>query len=176
MKSILQEEIWKDIPGYDGIYQISNYGRVKSLGAYFYQNGYLRHNRAKIMSIFNNGNGYSYISLTKNGKRKNHYIHRLVASAFIGEIANGFVVNHKDYDKSNNQVDNLEIITQSENIRYSALRMKKPHKSWKISNTGEKHIYFRNGKYRVQISGKIDKQYSSFEEAIKKREMILDGR
>lgn len=70
MKSILQEEIWKDIPGYDGIYQISNYGRVKSLGAYFYQNGYLRHNRTKIMSIFNNGNGYSYISLTKNGKRK----------------------------------------------------------------------------------------------------------
>ena len=79
------EEIWKDIKGYEELYQVSNLGRIKSLKRKVYAgNGKMRWQYERIMSNKKtNGNGYNIVSLNKNGKSKNRYVHRLVAEMFI---------------------------------------------------------------------------------------------
>lgn len=109
------EEIWLDIEGYEGKYMVSNLGRVKSLN-------YCNSNKERIMSLGNNGNGYLYASLQINHKRKNIYVHRLVAKSFIPNPNKFPVINHKDENKQNNCVDNLEWCTQKFNTRYSSAR------------------------------------------------------
>ena len=99
------EEIWKDIEGYEGLYQVSNLGRVKSLR----RNIILRQGITR--------NGYEIVNLYKN-KSKYFLIHRLVANVFIPNPNNYPIVNHKDENKLNNCVDNLEWCTQKYNINY----------------------------------------------------------
>lgn len=104
-------EIWKDIKGYEGKYQVSNEGRVRSL----YNRGV---KREKILSLLNHPSGYSVITLSFNGIHKQYLVHRLVAMAFI-DNPNGYeFVNHKDENKKNNNVDNLEWCTKSYNSIY----------------------------------------------------------
>lgn len=101
------KEIWKDVKGYEGLYQISNMGRVWSVR----KQNYLRPYEA---------NGYLKVSLiAKNGKLKREYVHRLVALAFIDNPDNLPVVNHKDGNKNNNDVNNLEWVTRSYNVYHS---------------------------------------------------------
>lgn len=115
-------EIWQCIKSYNKKYQISNLGRVK--------------NRKKILKICNNGKGYLYISLSKNNKRKNFLIHRLVANAFIINKENKPCINHIDGNKQNNKVDNLEWITYSENHKHAfKIGLKKSRKGEEMSNS-----------------------------------------
>ena len=99
-------EIWKPIPGYVGKYEVSNLGNVRSVDHVLYQKdshgGMMeKHYKGKPVAITDNGNGYKIVSLSNFG-RKNHYVHRIVAEAFV-ENPNGYaVVNHLDYDTSNN--------------------------------------------------------------------------
>ena len=104
-------EIWKDIKGYEGLYQISNKGRVKTLG-----NNKTRKEKIRDGKI---DRGYKRILLCKNGKKKQCLIHRLVAEAFLPNPDNLPVVNHKDENKLNNNVENLEWCTQAYNVNYS---------------------------------------------------------
>ena len=116
------DEIWKDINSYEGIYQISNYGRIRSLTRYVNcspDNSFGHILKGKILKQGDNGNGYKYISLKKNGKRKNFYVHFLVAEAFIGERPRGADINHIDCNKSNNTLKNLEYISRQENINHA---------------------------------------------------------
>lgn len=110
-----QVEIWKDIPEYEGKYQVSNLGRVKSLqrcgGTRFYNREYILNN------YVNKKNGYVYVYLTKNNKSKNIRLHRLVAQAFIPNPNNYKQINHIDGNKENNCVDNLEWCDSSYNIK-----------------------------------------------------------
>jgi hypothetical protein len=99
------KEIWKDVLGYEGIYQVSNLGNVKSL----------KFNKQKILSKCLNPNGYYTVTLSKKGQTKNMLVHRLVCISFIENEDNKPQVNHIDYDKKNNNVDNLEWVTQEEN-------------------------------------------------------------
>lgn len=96
------KEIWKDIKGYERLYQISNYGRVKSL---VFNNNICKKKREKILSPTDNGKGYLIIGLRKNGKRKNYYIHRLVAEHFLKNDKNLKEVNHINFNKKNNSVE-----------------------------------------------------------------------
>lgn len=109
-------EIFKDIEGYEN-YQVSNYGSVKSLG-----NGKTR--KEKVLKPFNTTKGYLYVDLYKQGKRKNYYIHRLVAQAFLPNPNNLPEINHKDEDKTNNHVTNLEWCDRKYNINYGTLKEK----------------------------------------------------
>ena len=104
------EKIWKPIIGYENLYKINNYGKVLSL----------RSN--KILKPNNNGIGYFIIQLCKNGKRKNYLIHRLVAEHFLDNPNNLPEVNHKDEDKSNNFVNNLEWCKHKYNMNYKQLQ------------------------------------------------------
>lgn len=165
-------EIWKDIAGYEGLYQVSNLGNVRGLT---FRNNQVE-GREKIHPISKTDNGYGYhiVSLRKYGKRKNFYVHRIVAAAFIEKPEGKDCINHLDYDKHNNRVDNLEWCTQLENTRYSVSRMRRPKKKEGQTNTGEKYIRFRKGNYNVGFPQlKRYKAFPTLEEAIKYRDSAI---
>lgn len=111
-------EIWEDIEGYEGIYQISNQGRVRSL----------KYGKVKVLRPRKNNDGYLQVNLYKNGEVKNYRINRLVATAFLPNPQNLPEVNHIDEDKENNCVGNLEWCDRRYNINYGTRteRTKKP--------------------------------------------------
>ena len=104
-------EVWKDIAGYEGLYQVSNLGRVKSL-----RNNKMR--KEKILKVKKNTTGYLYLSLYKNNVGKNYLLHRLVAKTFLKNPNNYPCINHKDENKENNNINNLEWCTYLYNSRY----------------------------------------------------------
>lgn len=114
-------EIWKDIPNYDGLYQISNFGRVKSFNSskkHFNQNyHFLKPNVSN--------NGYEQVTLyNKNRERHKYLVHKLVAEAFLSNPHNYPCVNHKDENKLNNSVDNLEWCSYAYNNAYGTARIR----------------------------------------------------
>lgn len=147
----MNKEMWKDIPEYEGLYQVSNYGRVKSLTRY-----------KKILKPYINY-GYANIILSKNKKTKYYKIHRLVAQAFIPNIENKPFINHKDGNKLNNNVNNLEWCTAKENTKHAfennLIVIKKGKENHMYGKCGDKHW---NSKKVINIeTGKI---YNSFGE------------
>lgn len=111
-------EEWKDIEGYEGLYQISNYGRVKSL----------KYGKEKILKGGKVSSGYLQVGLCKDGKLVRKYIHRLVAEAFIPNPNNYEQVNHKDEDKSSNIVLNLEWCDSKYNNNYGTRNQRSAEK------------------------------------------------
>ena len=113
----MNREIWKDISGYEGLYQVSNLGRVKSLN-------YLGHHKEVIKKpslpkkTIMKPSQYYKVILYKNGKAKNFFVHRLVAEAFIPNPDNLPQVNHIDHNPFNNRADNLEWCTAKYNCNH----------------------------------------------------------
>lgn len=105
------KEVWKDITGLEGLFQISNFGRLKNV-----KNGYIRKSTNK------KGGYFSVVLTDSNGNDIHTRIHRLVAQAFIGEIPKGYQVHHIDGNKQNNRIDNLEILSPSEHARKSMIQ------------------------------------------------------
>ena len=117
-----REEIWKPIKGYEGLYEVSNTGKCRSLDHYITRviNGGLskRLFKGKVLRNHTGGNGYVMMSLSKEGIVKHFCLHRLVAEAFIPNPNNFKCINHKDENKLNNSVDNLEWCTHKYNDNY----------------------------------------------------------
>ena len=114
----LPEEEWRDIKDFEGLYQISNYGRVKSLGRFIKFCGKEKYIPQIIRKNGNDKNGYQILPLNKDGKKYVKKIHRLVAQAFIPNPENKPCVNHKDTNVKNNTIGNLEWCTILENSQY----------------------------------------------------------
>lgn len=123
------------------------------------------------MSIIDHGNGYRYITLIKNGKSKNNYVHRLVAQAFLKNPHLYKVVNHKDSIRANNNVENLEWCTHSYNIQYSIDKYKAP-KSISSSVLG-KGIRYKGNRYEVGICHRYGGRYDNLFSAEKARDKIV---
>lgn len=111
-------EIWKDVVGYEGVYLVSNYGNIKRIGAHGNQSKEEMGSQ-KILKHAIKDNKYHFVALCKNGKVSQKYVHRLVALSFIPNPLEKKTVNHKDGDRNNNHVDNLEWATYSENNIHS---------------------------------------------------------
>lgn len=157
----MMTEVWRPVKGAEGLYEVSSWGRVKSL------------RMGRMLSATDNGHGYKIVALgTKNGKKQNRYVHRLVADAFLGGIPEGKEINHIDRDRSNNSLENLEVISHRQNVNHSREQYLTPHRS--ITNTGERYISYRNGAYRLTIRRR-ERIYKTLKEAVLVREVILSG-
>lgn len=175
------KEIWRDVKGYGGIYQVSNFGNIRSLDRRVvnHKGGTTRILHGIVMKPWDNGNGYLVATLNCEGKRRNCYIHRLVAETFLENHENKTFVNHKDYDTHNNRADNLEWCTQKENISHSICHMSKPKIKSRPTNTGEKYIsqtmdHGKHMRYRVIVRAKkADKSFKTLKEAILYRNEVV---
>lgn len=136
-------ENWKDIKGYEGLYQISDYGNVKRLA------GSPKCKKDRIMTKSVSSNGYLFVTLYKNGKSKTHRIHRLVLENFNPvENMENLEVNHLDEDRTNNNLSNLQWCTRQENLNYG--------------NRAKKYTQSRGHKVKCVETGKV---YDSLREA-----------
>lgn len=116
----MELEKWKDIKGYEGLYQVSDYGRVKKLSRKYkiYNHLTKRYNIRVVKETIIKGTinkGYNRICLTKNKRETNHFVHRLVVENFIRKLREDETVDHIDCNKLNNKLNNLEIVSIDEN-------------------------------------------------------------
>ena len=122
-------EIWKDVVGYEGLYQVSNMGRVRSLDRIESVGSHTRPRKGRILRQSLATNGYLFVRLCKNNHYTNKRINRLVAETFIPNSDSTLVVDHIDGNKLNNRLDNLEWCTQSENsVRAFEMGLRKSQK------------------------------------------------
>lgn len=160
----IMQEIWKDIKDYEGCYQVSNLGRVRSLDRVD-RNG--RKRNGVVKKPQDNGNGYKYVQLKKDANYKNFYIHRLVATHFIAPIEGKEYVNHKDGNKENNCFDNLEWCTESENMKHAyETGLNVPNDINELHKARDAH-YESNAKVVVQkdVNGTVIKKHKNLKEA-----------
>lgn len=135
-------EIFRDISGYEGLYQVSNFGNVKRLEYQRYNkmtktySKYKEHN----LKLLLNNNGYKIVNLCKNGITKLTLVHRLVAQAFIKNTNNYNCINHIDGNKTNNNIENLEWCTYKENIQHA-------YRTGLNKKSKEVNQYSLNGEY-----------------------------
>jgi uncharacterized protein YerC len=141
----LQKEIWKDIPGFEGKYQVSNLGRVKSF--------VYRRNKTTIRKLPISNNYYRLL-LCKNGKYESFYIHRLIADAFIPNPKNKKYVNHKDGNKLNNDISNLEWVTSAENS----------HHAWATGLNTKIYSHSKQDAQKVLVLRKEGRTYQEIED------------
>lgn len=147
-----ENEIWRPIVGYEGLYEVSSTGRIRSVDRIVFQQGRNQMYRGKIMMPYKNNSGYYAIRLSKNNKKNNELVHRIVAKAFIPNPNNYPVINHKDEVRINNNISNLEWCTYKYNINYG---------------TARERLSEANGQKVAQydLNGNLIKLYKSIKEA-----------
>lgn len=170
------EEIWKDIDGYNGNYQISNLGRVRSKKHRVknYIRGGCNTDDYKILTQYvSRKTGYSQIVLSRNYSEKLYLVHRLVATYFIPNPENKRTVNHKNGIKTDNRVDNLEWMTHKENIKHSFDNGLQPECYWN-GKFGEKHSTSKNI-LQFDINGCLIKEWSCISDAAREFNINSSG-
>lgn len=158
----MEEIIWKPVVGFEGLYEVSNTGLIRSLNFYNYK-------EPRLLSLCLNSNGYLKVGLNKNNTTKQMLVHRIVAEAFIPNPDNLEMVNHKDENRANNNVENLEWCTRSYNQLYSLKlhpeRNKKFAENFKgLSSWTKKGIAHKNTK-KVAIIDEQNNILRTFENA-----------
>lgn len=151
-------EVWKEIKEYEGLYQVSTWGRVRSLDRYVNSS---HNNKQFIKGIIlkprKSKNGYLKVDLCKEGKQKYFLVHRLVAQTFLKNPNNYLVVNHKDEDKSNNRVDNLEWCTHKYNSNYGT-------RNERMIKTQTNNLKYSKKVYQYTLKGELVKIWPSVAE------------
>ena len=165
------KEIWKDIKGYEGLYQVSNLGRVKSLSRKRIDRNQILPERI-LKPIFNEKRGYYQIYLRKNNISRTFKPHRLVAEAFIPNPDNLPEVNHKDENKVNNCVDNLEWCNRNYNMNYGTKNKRIAKALSKPVKCVETDIIYRSV-HEVSRQTKIDA--TSISRACRGKQQIAGG-
>lgn len=141
------KEIWKDVVGYEGLYEVSNLGRVRSLDrVLIYKSGKHKPHKGRIMRLTLTSKGYPSVDLCKDGQVKKMLVHRLVAIAFLSNPNNYNVVNHKDETPSNNFADNLEC-THQYNSTYGTCVIRRAN-----THRGMKHKFSHHDKQWKKVS------------------------
>lgn len=151
-KSFIEEdfknEVWKPIKGFEGIYEVSNLGRVRSLTRKVWN--YTKPGR--ILKPYDNGHSYLNVGLSNGGKEEKHaYIHRLVAQAFIPNPDNLPQVNHKNFDKKDNRVENLEWVTEEQNHKHYTKSKRIKQANHKKSKTCVSKAFYKANKHKFKI-------------------------
>lgn len=166
------KEEWRGVLGYEGLYQVSNMGNIRSLN-------YGRTKQVKLLTKTKNAQGYYMFTLHRNGVRKYCTVHQAVATAFLGHKSCGMklIIDHKDFDRTNNNVDNLEIVTPRQNTshkkakhssKYTGVFLTK-HKTWVASiwhGKDKKHL----GTYSNEIDA-----HNAYQNELTKIKQTLKG-
>ena len=153
----MANEIWNDIPGYEGYYQVSNLGNVKSLSRIKVRNGFSYMMKEKILRPGLRGKGYFSVLLSKDGLGKSFCIHRLIMVSFIG--VSELHIDHINSIKTDNRLENLEYVTNRENVSRSNLKRYKSSKYTGVSWYGSRSKWCA----RIKI-GKVYKNLGYFED------------
>lgn len=111
-------EEWRDMPGYEGSYQVSDMGRVRNIR-------YGAQRQIRLLNPYLNGKRYFRIRISRKGQMQNFLVHRLVMAAFVGKCPEGYEVNHKNGVATDNRLENLEYVTRAENMRHMAEVLKR---------------------------------------------------
>lgn len=136
------DEVWCDVPDYEGMYQVSNTGKVKSLSRIIKtSNGKLYHRKENILKPFYEKRGYMRVKLCKNGTEKMFCVHRLVATCFIPNVYNREQVNHIDGNKTNNNASNLEWCTNEQNMKHAWECGLREHRKRKVRCLNNNEVY-----------------------------------
>lgn len=159
------EEIWKPVKGFEGLYEVSNYGRVISHHKYAGVEN-------RVMKFKEDKNGYLKVKLCDNGKHKQLFAHRIVAEAFIDNPNNYPMINHKDENKKNNFVENLEWCDSQYNNTYGhrlEIAMPKTHAKWSYTERARKQMSEVGKRHRKRCAAYKDnvlvKEFNSTVEA-----------
>jgi phage-related protein len=146
VKKLLEHpEIWKDVKGYEGLYQVSDLGRVRSLERKIVnRNGKHLLNKERILSQCPDTGGYLLVHFSANGFRGCKKVHNLVAEVFLGEKEDGYEVNHKNGINTDNRYLNLEYATHQENMNHRAI----------VINTKPRGVYTKGQKWVSVITFK----------------------
>ena len=172
----MTEEVWRDVKGYEGLYQVSDQGRVKSLERTFIDKiGRERYFKGRILKPAFNGHGYLFVNLYDSGKPRMSKVHRLVCEAFHENHDNKPEVNHINEDKTDNRACNLEWCTRGENVNHgtrnerSGKAQSKPVaqyaqdggliKVWASAMEVERQTGFRHGYICQSANGKFKQAY-----------------
>lgn len=160
------EEVWNDIKGFEGYYQVSNLGRVRSLDRYVkHSSGGKQLVKGKVLIQYERGKtGYMCVRLSKNNEITNYNVHRLVAEAFIPNPLNLPCVNHKDEDKTNNHVDNLEWCTYQYNNTYGTA-IERRAKKHSINMLGKTNTNRSKPVIQYDLDGNVVNEFPSVAEA-----------
>jgi hypothetical protein len=156
-------EVWKDVIGYEGLYQASSFGKIKSLSKLkTIKNKYriISYTTKEIILKAGSCQGYERVVLIKDGLRSTKKVHRIIASAFLGDEPNK-CVNHIDFNRSNNNINNLEWLTSLENNRHSRINNRYPKL---IMSDNHKQILSKINSKKV-VCTKTNKIYNSATEA-----------
>ena len=136
----MEKEIFKWIDGYEGLYQITSLGRVYSVP----RKDRFNRNVGGFLTQHKTINGYCFVNLYKDGKKKMFYVHRLVSSAFVANIENKRCVDHINGDKSDNRIFNLRWVTYRENMNNPVTKQMRNEESYKWRLTGSKNAFSRS--------------------------------
>jgi len=155
-------EEWKNVPDYEHV-EVSNCGNVRTIDRMIINKlGHEYLIKGKPLKSKPNPAGYLRVSLNKDGHGKREYVHRLVAQLFIGDCPENYQVNHKDGNKLNNHVDNLEYVTMSQNIKHAfqtGLTQNKGEDHYKSSLTAEQVLeirqLYKSGEYSQRELAKV---------------------
>ncbi len=172
------KEIWEDVKGYENSYQISNYGKVKSNDRIIKIGNIIHHRHGKNIKLCVGTAGYQQFWLHKNGKRKSYTIHRLVAEHFLTKIKGKDHVNHKNSNKLNNHISNLEWVTPKENAHHDIMignRNDKGENNCKAKLTTENVLKIRK-LIKTETNEKIAKLYKVSISAIERIKYNLTWR
>jgi hypothetical protein len=162
----MENEIWKDIDGYEGLYQVSSGGRIRRMASSVLKsNGIYYNSKCVIRKPFITSVGYYMITLSKSGRINQYVVHRLIAAAFIPNPENKPQVNHKNLDKKDNRLDNLEWVTVSENAKHyvASGRFRPPCRG----RFGSKH-HLSKPIHKTDLKGNILESFDAVKTAARK--------
>lgn len=166
------EETWKDIPNYEGLYQVSNLGRVKSLKRFKNNHGAKQLVEEKIKSVEMSNSGYLQVCLYKNGKGNLKYIHKLVANTFLENPNNYPCINHKDENKANNKLSNLEFCNYEYNNSYG---MAFKNRLTPINQYDKNGIFLKKWESISRVEKELEISHNNIISCCKKRRKTAGG-
>lgn len=187
----MEQEIWKPVVGYEGLYQVSSLGRVKSLERLVKNDkkDVFMLLKEKVLSLCSSGRQYYYVSLTKDSSSKKVYVHRLVAEAFLPNTENKPCIDHLNTNKFDNRVENLRWVTHKENANNSITleRIRNNGHSTEVAKknmaTRKKHRKYNAPMevFQYSVEGNFISSYESISEAervtgIKNIEKVVQGK